>query len=95
LSLTTDSGATFDLDGAWRLSDQVSVRDEPFGALAYHHVNRRLVFLKSRALVRVVKELGSYQSARLALEATTPSDQWAPLTGALVSLARGEFIRAD
>ena len=36
-----------DLDAAWQLHPQVSVRPERFGALLYHFGTRRLSFLKS------------------------------------------------
>ncbi len=49
---TPDAG--FDLDAAWRLHPQVSVRPERFGALLYHFGTRRLSFLKSPALLTVV-----------------------------------------
>lgn len=52
---------------AWRLSDEASLRDEPFGALAYHHRTRRLVFLKSPHLVRFVRELGQFATLADAL----------------------------
>ena len=38
-----------------RLSPRVGLRPEPFGALAYHFDNRRLVFLKSPELVALVR----------------------------------------
>ena len=37
-----------DLNRAYRLNPAVSLRPEPFGALAYHFGNRRLSFLKTR-----------------------------------------------
>ena len=58
-----DTGA-FCAQDAWRLDPQVAVRDEPFGALAYHYGNRRLVFLKSRTLVELVSTLHEYPDAR-------------------------------
>ena len=45
--------------GAWRLSPQVALRPESFGALAYHFGTRRLSFLKSRELLEVVNRLES------------------------------------
>lgn len=56
----------FDLDGAWRLHPQVSVRPERFGALLYHFGTRRLSFLKSRGLLDVVRSLDAVPSARAA-----------------------------
>lgn len=47
----------FDPGHAYRLNPQVSLRPEPFGALAYDFGTRRLSFLKTHALVRVVREL--------------------------------------
>ncbi|MCX6513169.1 MAG: mycofactocin biosynthesis chaperone MftB [Actinobacteria bacterium] len=38
------------LNRAMELHPEVALRDESFGALAYHYGNRRLVFLKSRPL---------------------------------------------
>jgi hypothetical protein len=37
---------TVTLDSACELHPQVALRPEPFGALAYHYGNRKLVFLK-------------------------------------------------
>lgn len=64
------TGATaFDLDARWALHPSVSLRPEPFGALAYHFGNRKLSFLKSRALVAVVEGLAAAPSGRAACEA--------------------------
>ena len=41
-------------DTPWRLSPQVSVRPEPFGALLYHFGTRKLSFLKDRTLLAIV-----------------------------------------
>lgn len=62
----TRSGTSFDLDRAWDLHPQVSVRPEPFGALLYHFGTRRLSFLKDRVLLDVVQALGEQPSARSA-----------------------------
>jgi putative mycofactocin binding protein MftB len=50
------------LDRSVELHPQVALRPEPFGALAYHYDTRRLVFLKHPDIVRVVRELGNYDS---------------------------------
>lgn len=55
-----------DLDGAWELHPQVSLRPEPFGALLYHFGTRRLTFLKDRRLVEVVRALPHATSLRAA-----------------------------
>jgi putative mycofactocin binding protein MftB len=64
----------FDASKRFRLSEEVSLRDESFGALAYHHVNRRLVFLKSRELVELVRRLSEFSSVDEALAAIVPSE---------------------
>ena len=46
---------SIDLARPWALDDQVALRPEPFGALAYHFGTRRLSFLKSRKLLAVVE----------------------------------------
>ena len=53
----------FDPQSAWALHRQVALRPEEFGALAYHYGNRRLVFLKSPALVALVSSLDRFDSA--------------------------------
>ena len=48
---------TIDLTRPWALNEQVALRPEPFGALAYHFGTRRLSFLKSRKLLAVEQGL--------------------------------------
>ena len=79
---------------AWRLSAQVALRDEAFGALAYHYGNRRLVFLKSRTLVTLVTALGDHPSASAAIEACVPEGSRAAYERALARLAASEVIDA-
>jgi putative mycofactocin binding protein MftB len=52
---------------AWELSPSVSLRPEPFGALAYDFVTRRLSFLKSPTLVDVVRRLADADDVEDAL----------------------------
>jgi mycofactocin biosynthesis protein MftB len=59
VSTKTGPAPGFDLDAAWRLHPQVSVRPERFGALLYHFGTRRLSFLKSPALLTVVQSLAA------------------------------------
>jgi mycofactocin biosynthesis protein MftB len=85
----------FDLDGAWRLHPQVSVRPERFGALLYHFGTRRLSFLKSQALCTVVSSLDSQPSARAACAAAGVSTAELPsYASALATLAAGSMILA-
>lgn len=84
---------SFDVDAPWAVSAQVSVRDEAFGALAYHHVTRRLVFLKSPLLVELVRGLDNYDSAHDAISALVPPAQHERYARALASLANAEILR--
>jgi putative mycofactocin binding protein MftB len=82
----------FAVDKAWRLNAQVALRDESFGALAYHYGNRRLVFLKSRTLVSLVSSLHEYSSASDAICALVPEAERSSYTRALARLAASEVI---
>ena len=86
--------AAFATDRAWRLNPQVALRDESFGALAYHYGNRRLVFLKSRTLVALVSSLAEYPSAEDALVALVPDGERRAYERALARLAAAEVIDA-
>jgi putative mycofactocin binding protein MftB len=82
----------FHPDRAWRIHPQVALRDESFGALAYHYGTRRLLFLKSRPLVALVSSLEEYESATAAIEALVPSSEHAQYVRALTRLAASEVI---
>jgi putative mycofactocin binding protein MftB len=86
------AGVTFESERAWQLSPDVALRDETFGALAYHYGTRRLVFLKSRALVALVTSLEAYPSAAAAMDALVPEGQRAHYERALSKLAASEVI---
>ncbi len=81
-----------DRDAPWRLSPEVSLREEPFGALAYHHGNRRLVFVSSRALVALLERLGEYRSMNEAL-AEVPEGARERVARALEDLAASGMLR--
>jgi mycofactocin biosynthesis protein MftB len=84
----------FDLSRPWVLDPRVAVRPEPFGALAYHFGTRRLSFLKSRALVRVVESLAAQPSALDACRAAGVDEAELPRYGqALATLAESGMIR--
>ncbi len=51
------------------LHPKVAIRPEPFGALAYHYGNRRLVFLKHPDMVTVVQSLADHDSLERAFDA--------------------------
>jgi putative mycofactocin binding protein MftB len=82
----------FDVDRPWRLHPQVALRDESFGALAYHYGNRRLIFLRSRTLVELVESLERFESADDALNAAVEAAQRPSYERALARLAASEVI---
>ena len=63
------------LDRRLTLDPQVALRPEPFGALAYHYGNRRLIFIRSASLVELVRGLDRHPSAAAALDALGIPDQ--------------------
>src|SRR3954468_19754109 len=85
------------LDEPWALSPSVQLRPEPFGALAYHFGNRKLIFLKRPELVAVVRGLdaaagdGSVRSALIG--AGIPESAWPSYLDALRGLADSDMIR--
>jgi mycofactocin biosynthesis protein MftB len=84
----------FELDRPWALDPQVALRPERFGALAYHFGTRRLSFLKSRPLMRVVESLGEQPSARAACAAAgVPEAELPRYTQALAQLADTGMIQ--
>ena len=84
------------LDERWALAPSVALRPEPFGALAYHFGNRKLVFLKRPDLVAVVRGLdgadgdGTVRSALVA--AGVPEAAWPAYLAALEGLAASEMV---
>jgi len=85
---------TTTLDQAWTLSPSVALRPEPFGALAYHFGNRKLIFLRRHELVAVVRALGEHPDARSALVAAgVPQAHHHAYAMALAGLAARDVIR--
>jgi putative mycofactocin binding protein MftB len=85
--------AELDLELPWRLSPQVSIRPERFGALVYHFGTRRLSFLKHPTLLAVVEALADAPSARAACEAAgVAEDEVARYRAALATLAASQTI---
>jgi putative mycofactocin binding protein MftB len=83
-----------DVERAWALDDQVALRPESFGALAYHFGARRLSFLKSRKLLAVVEGLAQQPSAYAACRAAGVSEAELPTYArALATLAESGMIR--
>lgn len=93
MTLASPGASTgFDPDAPARLSTQVSLRPESFGALAYHFGNRRLVFVKSPALVDVLRDLEHHVSAREAVVAHVGSDEVEPYLDALGRLSASGVV---
>jgi putative mycofactocin binding protein MftB len=82
------------LDAPLELHPQVALRPEPFGALAYHYGNRRLVFLKSPDVLAVVRALGDHPTLAAALAACGVDERrWPSFVAALDSLEHSEVVR--
>ena len=78
---------------ALALNPKVSLRPEPFGALAYHFGNRKLSFLKEPALVEVVRALEAHDSVLDALRACdVPENKHAAYLKALGSLVDSDMV---
>ena len=91
---STEPAAPFDLDAPWQLDAQVRVRPEAFGALLYHFGTRQLSFLKSPALLAVVRSLATQASARTACTAAgVPPGELPHYARALQTLAASQMIR--
>jgi putative mycofactocin binding protein MftB len=83
------------LESELRLHPQVALRPEPFGALAYHYGNRRLVFLRHPDMVKVVRSLDGTQPFRAVLTACSvvPS-RWGSFVQAFEQLETSEIVVA-
>lgn len=89
-----DSYMGITLDSRLELHPQVAVRPEPFGALAYHYGNRRLIFLKHPDVVAVVEALVDHPDLESTLEACEiDRDRWPTFVQALSSLETSEIVR--
>jgi mycofactocin biosynthesis protein MftB len=81
------------LDRAFALHPQVALRPEPFGALAYHYGNRKLIFLKHPDIVHVVRGLAEHATLREALiAAAIAEDRWPVFERAVASLVESEML---
>jgi putative mycofactocin binding protein MftB len=86
---------TVALDATYELSPQVALRSEPFGALAYHYGNRRLVFVRRPELVALLEALHHHPSLAGALTASGIVERrWPSFVKALSDLESSEIIRA-
>jgi putative mycofactocin binding protein MftB len=82
------------LDTPLELDPQVSLRPEPFGALAYHFGTRRLVFLKHPDVVAVAQRLSGEPSLSATLRACGIAEsRWPAFAKAFASLSDSEIVR--
>ena len=89
------AAGSFDPAAPYRISESVSLRPEPFGALVYDFTTRKLSFLKTPELVEVVKGLEHHPDARGAVEAAgVPAAQHEAYLRALAGLLRSGTIVA-
>ena len=81
------------LDRRLVLNPQVALRPEPFGALAYHYGNRKLIFLKHPDVVRVVQALDGRDTVADALRACEIDEtRWSSFERALSSLSDSDML---
>jgi len=75
------------------LHPRVALRPEPFGALAYHYGNRKLIFLKDPDVVRVVQALADHDTLADTLRACDiDSSRWPSFERALTALTESEML---
>lgn len=88
-----DGADEIGLDSRYRLSKAVSLRPEPFGALAYHFGNRRLSFLRHPDIVAVVERLADYPTLRDTLIGCGVAPQrWPAFVKALNTLLASDML---
>ena len=81
------------LDRSLALHPQVALRPEPFGALAYHYGNRKLIFLKHPDVVRVVRSLDDHETLTDTLRACGIAEsRWPSFETALSALTESEML---
>ena len=91
--MAAEQAAAFRPGAAYEKHPRVAIRHERFGGLAYHYDHRRLVFLKSAALVDVVESLAEFPTAAAALAARVPTAQVRACSAALPRLLAADVIR--
>ena len=71
----------------------MALRPEPFGALAYHYGNRKLIFLKHPDVVRVVQALADHATLADTLHACEiDTARWPSFERALSALTESEML---
>jgi len=81
------------LDSRLALDTRVALRPEPFGALAYHYGNRKLIFLRHPDVVRVVRSLDGDRTLAQTLEdCEIDESRWPAFERALRALTESEML---
>ncbi len=81
------------LDRRLELDPRVALRPEPFGALAYHYGNRKLIFLKHPDVVRVVRSLDGHDTLADVLRSCEIDEaRWPAFESALTALTESEML---
>jgi putative mycofactocin binding protein MftB len=81
------------LGDALDLHPQVALRPEPFGALAYHYGNRRLVFLQHPDMVTVARALAGSATLGAALaDSGVAPGRWPSFAKAFAALLESEVV---
>jgi len=87
--------APFQPARGYRLSPDVALRPEPFGALVYHFGTRRLSFLKAPELVELVRGLGSHRCVADAVAAVPGARRGAYLRALATLAAAGVIVPSE
>jgi mycofactocin biosynthesis protein MftB len=87
------TGRKLDLERAYHLAEQVSLRPEGFGALAYHFGNRRLTFLTSQLMVQVVDQLDGDRPLQEILEDHVPPGSRKAVEDGLATLVAADVVQ--
>ena len=91
--MNADTASKALLDRRLALHPQVALRPEPFGALAYHYGNRKLIFLKHPDVVRVVQALADHDTiADTLLACDIDPSRWPSFERALTALTESEML---
>lgn len=88
----TPPATGLDLARPHRLAEQVALRPEGFGALAYHFGNRRLTFLTSPGMVRLVESLDGTAPLGEMLDAQVTDRSRPAVEAALLTLVDAEVL---
>lgn len=94
--VSTDHSVPCATDETWRLHRSVTLRREPFGAIAYHFGTRRLSFLKTKRLADVIEGLATSPNLGQAMaDAGVEPREWGSYLKAVQGLAASGMLRRE